>query len=64
MVECEECEGTGLIYDLCQACNGSGEGAYDGALCTKCRGSGEDVYPCECCDGKGKYEIEEEDEDV
>ena len=26
--------------DVCIACNGSGEGAYDGALCRVCRGTG------------------------
>lgn len=26
---------------LCSACNGSGEGAYDGSTCRACRGRGE-----------------------
>jgi DnaJ-class molecular chaperone len=34
-------------YDLddeefCSACNGSGEGMYDGATCYKCKGTGEE----------------------
>ena len=28
-------------YDICSACNGSGEGMYDGSTCFKCHGSGE-----------------------
>jgi hypothetical protein len=28
-------------YDICSACNGSGEGMYDGSTCYKCHGSGE-----------------------
>ena len=26
--------------DICSACNGSGEGMYDGSTCYKCRGAG------------------------
>jgi DnaJ-class molecular chaperone len=26
---------------ICTACNGSGEGAYDGSRCSACRGRGE-----------------------
>ena len=27
--------------DICPACNGSGEGEFDGAVCLTCRGQGE-----------------------
>ncbi len=27
--------------DICPACNGSGEGEFDGAVCLTCRGRGE-----------------------
>ena len=27
--------------DICQACEGSGEGEFDGAVCYTCRGRGE-----------------------
>lgn len=27
--------------DICPACNGSGEGEFDGAVCPVCRGRGE-----------------------
>lgn len=27
--------------DICPACNGSGEGMYDGGSCSNCKGSGE-----------------------
>lgn len=33
---CEPCD-TGI----CPACNGSGEGEFDGAVCLTCRGRGE-----------------------
>jgi len=26
--------------DICSACNGSGEGSWDGSTCHKCRGTG------------------------
>ena len=26
--------------EICSACNGSGEGHYDGSICTSCGGSG------------------------
>jgi len=28
--------------DYCSACNGSGEGSYDGSSCSTCGGSGHD----------------------
>lgn len=28
-------------YVICPACNGSGEGSYDGSTCQACRGWGE-----------------------
>lgn len=36
-------QGTGTFVetDLCSACNGSGEGSYDGARCSVCGGRGE-----------------------
>jgi hypothetical protein len=42
-----ECDcGLGMARDaeplLCNACNGSGEGRYDGTTCSCCRGSGEE----------------------
>ena len=27
--------------EICPACNGSGEGRYDGSTCSNCRGTGE-----------------------
>ena len=30
-----------IVY--CSACNGSGEGAYDGSICSTCKGRGEVV---------------------
>ena len=27
--------------DICPACNGSGEGEFDGSVCLTCRGRGE-----------------------
>ena len=29
-----------LNKELCNSCNGSGEGPYDGSLCGSCRGKG------------------------
>ena len=31
-------------YDICDACNGSGEGRWDGAVCVRCNGHGELFY--------------------
>ena len=28
-------------FGYCAACNGSGEGRYDGAICPSCKGRGE-----------------------
>ena len=33
-------EGIGERFLLCDACNGSGEGMYDGTICGACRGKG------------------------
>lgn len=30
---------------LCPACNGSGEGHFDGSRCATCGGSGDDLHP-------------------
>ncbi len=41
--------------DICEQCNGSGEGQYDGTRCGKCRGRGterRDVDPDEYYDYK------------
>lgn len=42
----DTCVGCGEVEDdepqLCAACNGSGEGMYDGTRCRYCNGTGED----------------------
>jgi len=48
---CELCE-NGIIEGLCRACNGSGEGMYDGSSCKVCRGSGSEWSYCDCELGK------------
>lgn len=45
--ECTLCE-NGIIDDLCGACNGSGEGMYDGSTCPVCKGSGSGFSYCDC----------------
>lgn len=45
--KCEKCE-NGIIDDLCGACNGSGEGMYDGSSCRVCKGTGSAWAYCDC----------------
>lgn len=45
---CEKCEGSGYVMEICRACNGSGEGRYDGSTCKICKGNGEVPEECEC----------------
>jgi hypothetical protein len=39
---CQSCYAAGSI---CPACNGSGEGSYDGSTCRSCGGSGDAYHP-------------------
>lgn len=39
--QCQRCNGTGSIPDICPTCDGSGEGMTDGTICLTCRGRGE-----------------------
>ena len=63
----------GLGYEsvICTACNGSGEGMYDGStcgvcggegeICAACNGSGEGMYDgstCGVCGGEGEVWVE------
>lgn len=45
---CEYCHGEGYTEDSCGACNGSGEGSYDGSICRTCKGSGVEYIECDC----------------
>lgn len=39
---CDECgEERCYCVEICDSCNGSGEGMYDGSSCHACRGRGE-----------------------
>ena len=44
--------------EICNQCNGSGEGMYDGTTCGKCGGSGEIDYRETDEDAKAEYEAE------
>ncbi len=48
---CDECNGQGCVGARCSACNGSGEGMYDGTRCHTCRGFGEVTVECPHCHG-------------
>lgn len=50
---CPECSGERLVGYLCAACNGSGEGRYDGSICRSCKSSGTKYGECETCNGSG-----------
>jgi hypothetical protein len=43
---CPECNNTGYIRDICNNCNGSGEGYYDGSTCFICHGWGVCYMSC------------------
>ena len=55
--KCEDCEVSyseeimELLTEICQGCNGSGEGYTDGSRCQVCKGKGvhEFGYYCEGC---------------
>ena len=51
--DCPECEAEGRHIEICQNCNGSGEGRYDGTKCDSCGGSGEESMICTVCSGYG-----------
>lgn len=43
---------------ICSACNGSGEGQYDGTICRACKGSGETWVEVDESDLEGQDEGE------
>jgi hypothetical protein len=49
-MECSKCE-DGTVFELCNTCNGSGEGMHDGSICLSCNGVGEHRYYCTCDEG-------------
>jgi len=49
MEDCDACENTGIMNELCNNCAGSGEGQYDGSTCIVCKGSGSVVMECTDC---------------
>lgn len=55
-VECDACEGEGLL--MCGTCSGTGDGASwnSATVCGACRGSGE--VRCGECGGEGTREVE------
>jgi len=63
MIECDECEGEGIIDHDCHECSGSGEGMYDGSTCRVCKGRGYKTYKCEKCNGIGEIEEGDDNED-
>jgi len=50
MENCDTCENTGIMQELCDNCSGSGEGQYDGSTCIICKGSGEREMECTECE--------------
>jgi hypothetical protein len=46
---CRYCDGSGTIEYICNSCNGSGEGLYDGSTCGSCKGAGSYDMGCEHC---------------
>lgn len=54
-MKCLGCE-SGYIWDICDICNGSGEGDHDGSVCRFCKGLGEKSRKCKRCDGSGELE--------
>jgi hypothetical protein len=51
-MKCPDCDGTG--NNICLACDGSGEGNYDGSRCRTCGGDG--AEPCQACGGTGEMQ--------
>jgi len=49
-IECPLCDGDGGTMELCNHCNGSGEGMVDGSRCVVCGGSSVVPVACEHCD--------------
>ncbi len=47
--ECQTCDDHGVVENYCSACNGSGEGSYDGSICSQCHGSGIELISCPDC---------------
>ena len=56
---CHDCEGIGVVSDICYYCNGSGEGLADGTICKACKGTGELNAVCPTCKGLGEITIKE-----
>ena len=44
-----------LVREICDRCNGSGEGMYDGSTCGYCHGTGE-ILVCDTCGAEYKNE--------
>lgn len=44
---CIECVMEDNEDEICSACNGSGEGMYDGSRCYKCKGTGNEPVEIE-----------------
>ena len=57
---CKTCDGEGCVDYICNSCNGSGEGMYDGSTCHACRGNGE--YRDECPDCWNQDEDDTDDQ--
>lgn len=57
-MECLTCEGNGKMDELCNTCNGSGEGMHDGSHCRICRGEGSKLVQCIECGGSGEVKPE------
>ena len=45
---CPYCNEYGVVEETCGACNGSGEGMYDGSICWVCHGTGVEKDYCDC----------------
>lgn len=58
-MECD-CE-NGIIHSFCSACNGSGQGMYDGSTCRECKGRGEVKMVCDRCEAGAQAYLDERD---
>ena len=47
-----------MTYEICNGCNGSGEGSYDGSSCMTCGGGGELYYDDDDDDDRLEAEAE------
>jgi len=58
------CEGCIDAGSICPACNGSGEGMYDGSTCRSCGGSGDEYHPNGRSRRGSRYDPDREPEEV